>query len=113
LLAPFAARDPALAGLRVRYLVQADQLHEITVLSNPDNGQRAALREQLRRGFYGEPIFPDELRRADVPRGALFALTNDPRLALVLPPERWRLEVLHRGYAATIARLPAEGRDAR
>lgn len=108
-LAAYLRRGGALPGARVIYLVQADQAYELTTLTNPANGQRAAIRAALRQGFYGTPIFPDELDPGAIPEGALFVLTRDPRLELVMPQARWaeRLHVLHPGRAAIIAELRA------
>jgi hypothetical protein len=93
--------------LRVRYLVQADQLYELESLANPHNGQRDALLGALRQGFYGTPVLPDALDPAVVPTDAIFVLREDPRLALVMPPAVWapRLRVVHPGAGITIAVL--------
>jgi hypothetical protein len=100
--------------LEVRYLVQADQLYELESLSNPHNGQRQALLDALRQGFYGTPVLPDALDPAAVSADAIFALREDSRLALVMPPAVWtpRLQVVHSGVGTTIAVLvpPEEGR---
>ncbi len=105
LLAAYLERGGALPGRDVRYLVQADQLHELTTLSNPDNGQRAAILSALRQGFYGVPVFPDELSPEAVPEGAVFVLRDDPRLAQVMPQQRWApwLWVRHADVGVTIA----------
>lgn len=100
------------AGERdVRYLVQADQLHELSALSNPDNGQRQALLAALRQDFYGTPVLPDELEPEAVPLGAVFLLRDDPRLELVMPSERWdsALRVVHPGLGMRVALRTAAG----
>lgn len=89
LLAAYLERSGDRPGFAVHYLVQADQLHELTALSNPTNGQRQALLVALRQGFYGTPVFPEELDPRTVPAGTIFMLRDDPRLPLVMPPERW------------------------
>lgn len=106
LLAAFLERHAGdVPRLDVRYLVQADQLHELTSLANPEHGQRQALVAALRQGFYGTPVLPDELAPETVPQGAIFVLRDDPRLVLVMPAESWSpwLEVVHAGVATTIA----------
>ncbi|MCX4241959.1 hypothetical protein [Paraliomyxa miuraensis] len=110
LLAEMFERGGGLPGSTVHYLVQADQLHELTSLSNPNNGQRQALLQALRLGFYGAPVMPDELTPSAVPAGAVFVLREDSRLALVMPPELWDplLEVVYPGGGMTIA-LRREG----
>jgi hypothetical protein len=114
LLAAFLERSAVEGGgvprLDVRYLVQADQLHELTSLANPANGQRQALLDALRQGFYGTPVLPGELAPETAPAGAIFVLRDDPRLALVMPPEQWSrwLRVVHPGVGVTIAVLAPE-----
>jgi hypothetical protein len=113
LLAAFLERSARTADgmprLDVRYLVQADQLHELTALANPHNGQRQALLDALRQGFYGTPVLPDELSPETVPADSIFVLRDDPRLPLVMPPERWSpwLRIVHPGVGTTIAVLVA------
>ncbi|MCA9704586.1 MAG: hypothetical protein KDK70_01915 [Myxococcales bacterium] len=105
LLAAFLERSGGLPGRDVRYLVQADQLHELSSLSNPASGQRQALLQALRGGFYGTPVFPDELVPERVAPGAVFVLRDDPRLSLVMPPQSWAglVRVVHPGLGMTIA----------
>lgn len=105
LLDAYLERSGGLPGRDVRYLVQADQLHELTTLANPENGQRAALLEALRQGFYGTPVLPEELDPAELPPGVVFVLRQDARLDLVMPPERWAplLTVVHPGAGVRIA----------
>ena len=108
LLAAFLERSASEGGmprLHVCYLVQADQLHELTSLANPHNGQRQALLDALRQGFYGTPVLPEELAPETVPADSIFVLRDDPRLVLVMPADRWSpwLRVVHPGAATTIA----------
>jgi hypothetical protein len=104
ILAAYLARSGGLPQARVRYLVQADQLYELTVLSNPDNGQRAAIRAALQAGFYGDPVFPEALDPDRVDPAGLFVVTGDDRLRLVMPRRVWesRLRVLHPGQRAQV-----------
>jgi hypothetical protein len=99
-----AVLDP---GVQVLYLVQADQLYELTALANPHNGQRSALLAALEQGFYGTPVLPDALDPTTVPAGAIFVLREDARLSMVMPPERWSpwLRVVHADMGSTIAVL--------
>lgn len=105
LLSAFLERSGDLPGRAVYYLVQADQLHELTALSNPTNGQRQALLAAVEQGFYGTPVMPDALVPSAMPPGAVLVLRDDPRLPLVMPPERWSpwLDVVHGSAGATIA----------
>lgn len=73
----------------VHYIVQADQLHELVALANPEWSQRQRLLDALSRDFYGVPVLPDALAPQQLPAGALFVLVDDPRLELVLPAARW------------------------
>ncbi len=112
ILAAYLHRSGALPQARVYYLVQADQLYELTQLTNPVNGQRAAIFAALSQGMYGTPVFPDELRPDRVEPGALFVLTGDVRLPLVMPPQLWaaKTRVLHPGQRMQILELTPEGR---
>lgn len=105
LLSTYMQRSGQLPGWRIHYLVQADQLHELTALANPNNGQREAILDALRQGFYGRPIFPEELRPEDVPVGAIFVLREDTRLPMVMPPPQWDgwLRVVHPGTPVTVS----------
>jgi hypothetical protein len=113
LLEVYLARSGGLPHVQVHYLVQADQLHETTVLTNPANGQRAAISRALRRWLYGRPVLPGELEPEHVPAGAFFVLTDDPRLDLVLPPKAWdhRLSVLYPGHRVTISTVKGEAHE--
>ncbi|MFO0631601.1 MAG: hypothetical protein U0168_01985 [Nannocystaceae bacterium] len=111
LLAAAAAREQLPLG-RVHYLVQADQLHELVALSNPDNGQRARLLAAMAREFYGTPLLPDALDPEALPDDAVFVLVDDARLSLVMPPERWGRGAGAAQHSARvrIAELRARGR---
>ncbi|MBK8234178.1 MAG: hypothetical protein IPK74_01355 [Deltaproteobacteria bacterium] len=73
----------------VHYIVQADQLHELVALTNPDNGQRQRLLAAIARDFYGTPVFPDALAPELLPSDAVLLLVDDPRLSLVMPAAIW------------------------
>jgi len=106
-----SAGQRGMPRVTVHYLVQADQLHELTSLTNPANGQRQALLDALHQGFYGVPVLPEALDPAQVPADAVFVLREDPRLDLVMPPATWssRLQVVHPGVGITIAVLAPQG----
>ena len=105
LLASSLARRGRLPNVTVIYIVQEDQRFELERLANPHVGQREALWKAMTPNAYGRPVRPDALRPDTVPLGAVFALTHDSRLPLVMPPERWDglLEVVRPGYAMNIS----------
>ncbi|MEM6293851.1 MAG: hypothetical protein AAGA54_21425 [Myxococcota bacterium] len=105
LLASALQRSGRLPNVTVLYIVQEDQRFELERLANPHVGQREALWAAMEGNAYGRPIRPDALRPDAVPVGAVFALTKDERLPMVLPPEVWDelLEVVHPGYGMRIA----------
>ncbi len=104
LLASSLARSGRLPNVTVFYIVQEDQRFELERLANPAVGQREALWEAMTPNAYGRPVRPDALRPDTVPVGAIFALTKDSRLPLVMPPARWQglLQVVAPGYDMTI-----------
>jgi len=95
----------------VVFLLRADQEHEVEVLSDPANGQRAALWRALEGNFYGAPLRPGAVERSLAGREALFVLVDDPRLDSTLPPKVWwpRMEELFAAGGTTIARVRPEG----
>ena len=106
LLEILLTRSNALPRTRVHTLVSPDALHELTLMTNPDNGQRAALTRALRVSMSGRPVLPGELDPRAVAPGTVFVLMDEPRLDLLVPPElRARSTVLSRGPAATISVL--------
>lgn len=110
LLAARVVQEGRLPNVTVLYIVQEDQRFELERLANADVGQRDALWDAMTPNAYGRPIHPDALRPDTVPLGAIFALTKDARLPLVMPPERWDglLEVVRPGYDMMIS-LRVEG----
>ena len=110
LLALSLQRSGRLPNVTVFYIVQEDQRFELERLANAHVGQRETLWKAMAPNAYGRPIHPDALRPDTVPIGAVFALTKDARLPLVMPPERWdgKLEVVRPGYDAMIS-LRVEG----
>ena len=114
-LLPFRiAASGALAGTDVRFIAAPDLLWEIDGLSNPDNGQRDALRRLVRTELYGRSVLSDEITPDSIPPGSLFVLYDDPRLAPTLPRAAWagRLQRIGASDSVTIDRLlpPASAR---
>lgn len=105
LLASALARSGRLPNVTVFYIVQEDQRFELERLANPAVGQREALWAAMEGNAYGRAVRPDALRPDTVPVGAIFALTHDARLPMVMPPERWDglLQVVAPGYRMHIA----------
>ncbi|HWB76039.1 MAG TPA: hypothetical protein VG755_13815 [Nannocystaceae bacterium] len=96
----------------VHYIVQADQLHELVALANPEWGQRERLFATIDEEFYGVPVLPDGLTPGKLPRDALLVLVDDPRLELVLPSARWEpwLELEVASLRVRIAEIREESR---
>ncbi len=111
LLAVFLRRTGRLPRVQVFYIVQEDQRFELERLANPHNGQREALWRAFQGSAYGRPIRPGALRPDTVAGNAVFALTKDERLSLVMPPQRWegQLDIVHPGYGMFIAERRSEG----
>lgn len=105
ILSTWLARSGDVAGLDVRYLVQADQEHEIAALTNARVGQRDAVWRGLESRLYGRPIRAEALD--ELPAGALFVLTDDARLSRVLEASTWgaRLATRAEGRRWRIAEL--------
>lgn len=100
ILAAYLTRRADRPQTQVHYLVQADQLHELTRLSNPANGQQSRLLAAAAHGFFGRPVFPADLDPDRLPPDALFVLRDDARLELVMPADVWspRLSPLGGGH---------------
>lgn len=89
LLAAHLGSAAALPGVDVRYLVGVDMNYDLIHLTDPANGQTAAIRALAKRELYGRGVLPDTLDPERIPDGALFLLRTDPRVVLLLPPARW------------------------
>jgi hypothetical protein len=85
----YVERSGRLPGVRVRFLLAVDMSFEMTQLTNEANGQRAAVRATAPPAIFGDVVFPDDITPARVRPGTLFALTNDARTKLLLPPAIW------------------------
>jgi len=93
---PIFTNAPLLASVlpigpygRVHYIVQADQLHEIVTLTNPNNGQRERVLAAMSQQMYGIPMLADAFVPGDLPADAVLVLVEDPRLELVMPAQVW------------------------
>lgn len=93
----------------VRFFLSADQRYEIAGLTNPANGQQAAVMRLPEQVFYGRAVFPDATLLGHIPDGALFALKDDRRLPLTLPPAQWdrHLVTVHTGKYFRLMRFVA------
>jgi hypothetical protein len=111
LLPVWAERIGLFSGAEVRYMVQADQIDEIQALSNPHIGQQQGILKLMERHFYGRPVFPEALRPELIVEGSLFVLSDNPRLSLIMPAERWEtsLETLAAGPGWRIAAFRRPG----
>jgi hypothetical protein len=103
LLAPFLEQH--LPGADVHHMAAPDIARE-QVLTNEANGQRDRLLRLAGTNLYGKTLWPP-FTPDDFPANAIFALRNDARLPLVLPPDVWgpRLEMLVQTPDYQIARL--------
>jgi hypothetical protein len=88
MLALFAERR-GLPWLRVRYLLAVDMSYELTHLTNPENGQREAVRRAIPRAVFRDLVPPEELSPERLQDGIWFVLVEDSRTLRLLPPERW------------------------
>jgi hypothetical protein len=104
LLAPFLERY--LPGASVYHMAGIDMARDLNLLTNPDNGQRARIRQLCASDLYGKTLFPP-FTPEDLPGDALLALRMDPRLPLLLPSATWssRLELLVETPTFRIARI--------
>lgn len=74
----------------VTFLVGRDQLFEVTALTDERNGQREAIRGVLVDDLNGgRAMLPDDVKLDAFAEGAIFALRNDKRIDLLLPPGEW------------------------
>jgi hypothetical protein len=89
--------SPSSARPRVRFMLAVDHHFELVHLSNPANGQRAAVLDAIPRAVFGDVVLPEALDPAKTPPGTVFILVDDSRTKKILPPEMWgkRLRVLH------------------
>lgn len=99
LLAPYLRRTERSVGAQIKFMLAVDHRFELVHLSNPANGQRAAVLDAIPRSVFGAVVQPEPLDPNSVPSGTLFILIDDARTKEILPPERWskRLKPIHRG----------------
>jgi hypothetical protein len=100
-------RSPAIGGAAVRFIVAPDMTWEIAQLSNPANGQRAALERIARTELFPPSVVWNEIAPDSIPPRSLFVLRDDPRLPLLMPAAVWggRVEQIGRGDSFTVGRL--------
>jgi hypothetical protein len=103
LLAAFL--EHRLPGADVHHMAAPDIAREL-VLTNESNGQRERLLRLCKENLYGKTLWPP-FAPDDFPGNSIFALRNDARLPLILPPDVWglRLETLVQTPDYQIARL--------
>ncbi|MDI1449535.1 hypothetical protein [Polyangium sp. 6x1] len=99
LLVPYLARTQRGPAARARFLLAVDHHFELVHLSNPANGQRAAVLDAIPRAVFGDVVPPEQLDPAIVPPGTVFVLIDDARTKQILPPETWgqKLQPIHAG----------------
>jgi hypothetical protein len=90
LLAPYMVRQGHPLASRTKFMLAADHQFELVHLSNPANGQRAAVLDAIPKAVFGAVVYPEELDPARVRPGTWFVLINDVRTDQILPPERWK-----------------------
>jgi hypothetical protein len=66
--------------VEVRCLIQKDNEYELTILTDPANGQRARIFALVAWRFYGKGIIAEEFAEYPEPSGALVVLQRDARL---------------------------------
>lgn len=89
LLVPYLVRTDHPLASRTKFLLAADHYFELVHLSNPRNGQTAAVLDAIPRSVFGSVVYPEELDPDRVRPGTLFVLIDDARTQQILPPERW------------------------
>jgi hypothetical protein len=109
LLAFYLEGSGGIRGVDVRFMMGVDQYFDVIEMSDPANGQRAALRRMIALDLYGRGVTPDTLSPGSVPDDATFALRRDRRLGFLLPDATWspHLEPLEEGSQYRILRFVA------
>jgi len=105
LLGPYLQRKNRLEDVRVKFLLAADHHFELVHLTNPKNGQRAAILDAVPRGIFGDVVMPEALDPSKIKAGTTFVLVDDPRTKLILPPAVWsaHLKTIAKSDGVTIA----------
>ncbi|HRI64198.1 MAG TPA: hypothetical protein PK156_08165, partial [Polyangium sp.] len=85
LLRPYMVRTDHLLASRVKFMLAADHHFELVHLSNPANGQRAAVLDAIPRSVFGAVVHPEELDPGRVRPGTWFVLINDVRTKQIMP----------------------------
>lgn len=89
ILVPYMNRTQHRFASRTKFLLAADHQFELVHLSNPKNGQTAAVLDAIPRSVFGAVVLPEELETDKVRPGTLFVLIDDARTQQILPPDRW------------------------
>jgi hypothetical protein len=106
LLAPFLELRGRSPEGGVVFVAGVNMSHELSYLTNGNNGQRERLEHLAATDLYGKtivaPVMPDDLTA-----GALLVMRVESRLPLLFPDEVWgpRLEVIADSQQYRIARL--------
>jgi hypothetical protein len=97
LLGPYLQRSGQTIGAQTKFMLAVDHHFELIHLSNPANGQRAAVLDAIPRSVFGPFVPPEALDPKVVQPGTMFVLIDDVRTKQIFPPERWneRLRVIH------------------
>jgi len=108
LLVPYLVRTDNRYASRTKFMLAADHQFELVSLTNPANGQRAAVLATLPKAVFGNVVYPEELMPDQVRPGTWFVLINDARTEQILPPERWksRLKLVHKTNWFEVYSLP-------
>jgi hypothetical protein len=109
LLVPYLRRTDRSIAARTKFMLAVDHQFELVHLSNPANGQRAAVLDAIPKAVFGAVVTPEALDGSAVPVGTLFVIIEDVRTKEILPPERWdkQLQSIHQGLGFSVfKRLP-------
>jgi hypothetical protein len=109
---PFGITAAGMGATHPTFIVGPDIVWELTELTNPANGQKDRIMHLAATACYGDSVMWDALSPDTLAPRALFVLTHDPRLPLVLPDRVWagRLETIADMNGFTIARPMAQDR---
>jgi hypothetical protein len=104
LIGPYLERH--LPGLRIYHVAGEDMVRELTMLTNPRNGQRERILQLSRDNLYGQTLF-GPIHPEDLPPDALLLLREDARLPQFLPDAVWagRLIWIEKAQQFRVAQL--------
>lgn len=97
LLGPYLEPRKTRLGARVRFMLAVDHHFELVHLSNPANGQRAAVLDAIPRAVFGDVVLPEALDPAKIAPKTVLILIDDARTKQILPRAVWgrRLRSIH------------------